>query len=75
MAKIRSPGRHHKWKNDQPGQRAAILSDHHLCDFKPEGPPDLNADPLSVLVNTDSGKLSRKTVFISIDNDVILWRV
>ncbi|XP_024425286.1 FMR1-interacting protein NUFIP1 [Desmodus rotundus] len=54
MANIRSPGRHHKWKNDQPAQRAAIGSGHHLCDLKPEGPPDANADPLSVLVNTDS---------------------
>ncbi|KAF6084620.1 nuclear FMR1 interacting protein 1 [Phyllostomus discolor] len=54
MAKIRSPGRHHKWKNDQPGQREAIRSGHHLHDSKPEGPPDFNADPLSVLVNTDS---------------------
>lgn len=63
MANIRSPGRHHKWKNDQPAQRAAIGSGHHLCDLKPEGPPDANADPLSVLVNTDSGKLNRKTVY------------
>ncbi|XP_037010977.2 FMR1-interacting protein NUFIP1 [Artibeus jamaicensis] len=54
MAKIRSPGRYHKWKNDRLGQRAAIGSGHCLCDSKSEGPSDLNADPLSVLVNTDS---------------------
>ncbi|XP_054442337.1 FMR1-interacting protein NUFIP1 [Pteronotus mesoamericanus] len=54
MAKIRSPGRHHKWKNDRAGQRAAIGSGNHLCDLQPEGRPETNADPLSVLVNTDS---------------------
>ncbi|XP_016060919.1 PREDICTED: nuclear fragile X mental retardation-interacting protein 1 [Miniopterus natalensis] len=54
MAKIRSPGRHHKWKNDRAGQRAAIGLGNGLCDSKPEGPPEANADPLSVLVNTDS---------------------
>ncbi|XP_036105969.1 nuclear fragile X mental retardation-interacting protein 1 [Molossus molossus] len=54
MAKIRSPGRHCKWKNDRAGQRAATGSDNRLCDLKHEGPPKANADPLSVLVNTDS---------------------
>lgn len=54
MAKIRSPGRYHKWRNDREAQRAASGSGNHLCDLKPEGPPEANADPLSVLVNTDS---------------------
>lgn len=54
MAKIRSPGRHHKWKNDRAGQRAAFGSDSRLCDSKPDGPPEATADPLGVLVNTDS---------------------
>lgn len=53
-AKIRSPGRHHKWKNDRAGQRAATGSGSGPCDSKPEGPPAANADPLGVLVNTDS---------------------
>lgn len=56
MARIRSPGRHHKWKNDRAGQREAIASHNGLCDLKPEGPPAANADPLGVLVNTDSGE-------------------
>lgn len=54
MARIRSPGRHHKWKNDRAGQREAIASRNGLCDLKPEGPHAANADPLGVLVNTDS---------------------
>ncbi|KAF6376571.1 nuclear FMR1 interacting protein 1 [Rhinolophus ferrumequinum] len=54
MARIRSPGRHHKWKNDRAGQREDIASRNGLCDLKPEGPPAANADPLGVLVNTDS---------------------
>lgn len=67
MAKIRSPGRHHKWKNDHAEQRAAFGSDSRVCDSKPDGPPEATADPLGVLVNTDSGKLNRKAVFISVD--------
>ncbi|XP_015999345.2 nuclear fragile X mental retardation-interacting protein 1 [Rousettus aegyptiacus] len=54
MAKIRSPGRHHKWKNDHAEQRAAFGSDSRVCDSKPDGPPEATADPLGVLVNTDS---------------------
>ncbi|XP_057563841.1 FMR1-interacting protein NUFIP1 [Hippopotamus amphibius kiboko] len=54
MAQIRSPGKHHKWKNGRAGQRAPIGSGHHLCDSKPESPPAANSDPLGVLVNTDS---------------------
>jgi len=54
MAKIRSPGRHHKWKNDRVGQKAAIGSGNCLRDSKPEDLPEANADPLGVLVNTDS---------------------
>lgn len=60
MAKIRSPGRHHKWKNDRVGQKAAIGSGNCLRDSKPEDLPEANADPLGVLVNTDSGKLKGK---------------
>ncbi|EFB25524.1 hypothetical protein PANDA_002948, partial [Ailuropoda melanoleuca] len=47
MAKIRSPGRHHKWKNDHVGHKAA-------CDSKPGDAPEAGADPLGVLVSTDS---------------------
>ncbi|CAK6442854.1 unnamed protein product [Pipistrellus nathusii] len=53
MAKI-SSGRHHKWENDSAGQSAANRSGICLVDSKPEGPPQANVDPLSVLVNTDS---------------------
>lgn len=83
MAKIRSPGKHHRWKNGHPDQRAATGSGNHLCDSKPEGPPEANSDPLGVLVNSDSGKLNRKTVcFKCIDSDAevcsshpCLWKV
>lgn len=54
MAKIRSSGKHHKWENDSAKQRAAIRSGICLVDSKPEDPPQAKADPLSVLVNTDS---------------------
>ncbi|XP_008587667.1 PREDICTED: nuclear fragile X mental retardation-interacting protein 1 isoform X1 [Galeopterus variegatus] len=54
MVKIRSPGKHQKWKNDGARQRAVTGSSNHLCDGKPEGPPEANADPLSVLINSDS---------------------
>ncbi|EPY87269.1 nuclear fragile X mental retardation-interacting protein 1 [Camelus ferus] len=54
MAKIRSPGKHHKWKNGHAGQRAANGSGNPLCDSNLEGPPEANSDPLGVLVNTDS---------------------
>lgn len=53
MAKIRSPGRHHKWKNDHVGHKAA-------CDSKPGDATEAGADPLGVLVSTDSGKLNRQ---------------
>lgn len=61
MAKIQSPGKHHKWKNGHSEQRTAAGSGNHLCDLKPKSPPEANSDPLGVLVNTDSGKLNRKT--------------
>ncbi|XP_006209491.2 FMR1-interacting protein NUFIP1 [Vicugna pacos] len=54
MAKIKSPGKHHKWKNGHAGQRAANGSGNPLCDSNLEGPPEANSDPLGVLVNTDS---------------------
>lgn len=61
MAKIRSPGKRHKWKNGRAGQRATIGSGNPLCGSKPESTPEANSDPLGVLVNTDSGKLNKKT--------------
>lgn len=63
MAKIQSPGKHHKWKNGHAEQRTAAGSGHHLGDLKPKSPLEANSDPLGVLVNTDSGKLNRKTPY------------
>ncbi|XP_077014402.1 FMR1-interacting protein NUFIP1 [Tamandua tetradactyla] len=54
MAKIRSPGKHHKWKNDRAAQKATIGSSNLICGSKLEGPPHANADPLGVLANSDS---------------------
>ncbi|XP_049634855.1 FMR1-interacting protein NUFIP1 [Suncus etruscus] len=54
MAKIRSPGKHQKWKNHQAGQRTNNRSDDRSCELKPLDPPGMNGDPLGVLVNTDS---------------------
>uniref|UniRef100_A0A250Y1Y8 Nuclear fragile X mental retardation-interacting protein 1 n=1 Tax=Castor canadensis TaxID=51338 RepID=A0A250Y1Y8_CASCN len=53
MAKIRSPGKHHKWKNNA-RQSTVISSVSHFCDSKPKGPPEANADPLGALINSDS---------------------
>ncbi|XP_006166565.2 nuclear fragile X mental retardation-interacting protein 1 [Tupaia chinensis] len=54
MAKIRSPGKHHKWKNDSAKQRVITGSGDHLGDSKPGDLPEANADPLSVLINSES---------------------
>ncbi|XP_036745616.2 FMR1-interacting protein NUFIP1 [Manis pentadactyla] len=54
MAKIKSPGRCHKLKSDHAGQRLTIGSGSCLSDSKSEGLPEAHADPLGVLVNTDS---------------------
>uniref|UniRef100_A0A2K5QGL2 Nuclear FMR1 interacting protein 1 n=1 Tax=Cebus imitator TaxID=2715852 RepID=A0A2K5QGL2_CEBIM len=54
MAKIRSPGKNHRWKNDNARQRAVTGPGSHLSELKPGGPPEANADPLGVLINSDS---------------------
>nr|XP_006994621.2 nuclear fragile X mental retardation-interacting protein 1 [Peromyscus maniculatus bairdii] len=51
MAKIRSPGKHHRWKNGRARQRAATGLGNHARDFKPEAP---SADPLGTLIRSDS---------------------
>ncbi|XP_038190635.1 nuclear fragile X mental retardation-interacting protein 1-like [Arvicola amphibius] len=50
MAKIRSPRKHHKWKNGGARQRAGIGSGIHARDSKPEA----HVDPLSALIHSDS---------------------
>ncbi|XP_058132635.1 FMR1-interacting protein NUFIP1 [Dasypus novemcinctus] len=54
MAKIRSPGKHRKWKNDRAAHKTTVGSSNLVCDSKPEGLPQANADPLGVLANSDS---------------------
>ncbi|XP_005409135.1 PREDICTED: nuclear fragile X mental retardation-interacting protein 1 [Chinchilla lanigera] len=54
MAKIRNPSKLHKWKNDGVKQRPVSESGSHFCASKTEGPPVGNADPLGVLINSDS---------------------
>ncbi|XP_012638188.1 FMR1-interacting protein NUFIP1 [Microcebus murinus] len=54
MAKIRSPGKHHRWKNGGARQRAVTGAGNHLCDSKPKGLPKAIPDPLGVLINSDS---------------------
>uniref|UniRef100_A0A8D2AKN8 Nuclear FMR1 interacting protein 1 n=1 Tax=Sciurus vulgaris TaxID=55149 RepID=A0A8D2AKN8_SCIVU len=54
MAKVRSPGRHHKWKNGGARQRGVPGSENRLPGSKPVGPPKANADPLGALINSDS---------------------
>ncbi|KAG3293017.1 NUFIP1, FMR1 interacting protein 1, transcript variant X1 [Ictidomys tridecemlineatus] len=54
MGKIRSPGRQHKWKNDGVKQSGVPGSENLLPASKPEGPPEAKADPLGVLINSDS---------------------
>ncbi|XP_060049496.1 FMR1-interacting protein NUFIP1 [Erinaceus europaeus] len=64
MAKTRSPGKHHKWKNDHAEQKASTGSGHHLCDSKPKGPPVMNADQPNVVAVTDSEHYSDVTFHI-----------
>ncbi|GAB1299107.1 Nuclear fragile X mental retardation-interacting protein 1 [Apodemus speciosus] len=54
MAKIRSPGKHHKWKSGGAMQRAFVGPGNHVRDSKPEVPSKVNVDPLSALIHSDS---------------------
>ncbi|KAM6178213.1 FMR1-interacting protein NUFIP1 [Rhynchocyon petersi] len=54
MAEIRSPGKHHRWKDSRSGPAPAIGSGSPSSDSKREGLPEVNADPLGVLANNDS---------------------
>ncbi|KAK7807007.1 hypothetical protein U0070_011352 [Myodes glareolus] len=54
MAKIRSPRKHHKWKNGGARQRAGIGPGIHARDPKPEAPSVVHVDPLSALIHSDS---------------------
>ncbi|XP_065389275.1 FMR1-interacting protein NUFIP1 isoform X2 [Macaca fascicularis] len=71
MAKIRSPGKNHKWKNDNARQRAVTGSGNHLCDLKPESPPEANADPLGVLINSDSETPIKTEADVLAENQVL----
>ncbi|XP_052606890.1 FMR1-interacting protein NUFIP1-like [Peromyscus californicus insignis] len=51
MAKIRSPGKHHRWKNGGARQRAAIGLGNRARGSKPAAP---SADPLGTLIRSDS---------------------
>ncbi|XP_037656323.1 nuclear fragile X mental retardation-interacting protein 1 isoform X2 [Choloepus didactylus] len=53
MAKIRSPGKHQKWKNNR-AARKATMGSYLTRDSKPEDLPQANADPLGALANSDS---------------------
>lgn len=59
MAKIRSPGKHHKWKSGGARQRA-VVGPGNQRDSKPEVPPKVNVDPLGALIHSDSGKLNER---------------
>lgn len=54
MAKIRSPGKHHKWKSGGAQQRAVTGPGNHAGESKPEAPSKVNVDPLSALIHSDS---------------------
>ncbi|CAO2591635.1 FMR1-interacting protein NUFIP1 [Lemmus lemmus] len=54
MAKVRSPRKHHKWKNGGARQRAGIGPGIHARDSKPEAPSVVHVDPLSALIHSDS---------------------
>lgn len=54
MAKIRSPGKHHKWKNDGAEQSPG----GHRCASTMGSAPEANADPLGALMNSESGRPS-----------------
>ncbi|XP_004577717.2 FMR1-interacting protein NUFIP1 [Ochotona princeps] len=53
MSKLRSPGRHHRWKSDN-AQQPVTAAGSHACDSKPKDPLETNIDPLGVLANSDS---------------------
>ncbi|XP_021490736.1 FMR1-interacting protein NUFIP1 isoform X2 [Meriones unguiculatus] len=54
MAKIRSPGKHHKWKSAGARQRAVIGLGNRARESKPEAPSKVIVDPLSALIHSDS---------------------
>ncbi|XP_007946025.1 nuclear fragile X mental retardation-interacting protein 1 [Orycteropus afer afer] len=54
VAEIRSPGKHHRWKNDRGGHRATIGIGSPSCESKAEDPLEANVDPLGVLADNDS---------------------
>lgn len=58
MAKIRSPGKHYKWKSGGARQRAVLGLGNRARDLKPEVPTKVNVDPLGALIHSDSGKLN-----------------
>ncbi|EHB18022.1 Nuclear fragile X mental retardation-interacting protein 1 [Heterocephalus glaber] len=70
MTKMRSPGKHHKWKNDGAKQRPVNGSGNHFCGSKTESPPEANADPLGVLINSDSESDEEKPQQIVIPKEV-----
>lgn len=65
MAKIRSPRKHHKWKNGGARQRASIGPGIHARDSKPEAPSVVHVDPLNALIHSDSGKLNGKIIEVT----------
>ncbi|ELV11583.1 Nuclear fragile X mental retardation-interacting protein 1 [Tupaia chinensis] len=71
MAKIRSPGKHHKWKNDSAKQRVITGSGDHLGDSKPGDLPEANADPLSVLINSESETPIKTEADVLAENQVL----
>lgn len=62
MAKIRSPGKHRKWKNGR--QRAGTRLGNHARNSKPQVPSVVNVDPLGALIHSDSGKLTEKITYV-----------
>ncbi|XP_006837747.1 PREDICTED: nuclear fragile X mental retardation-interacting protein 1 [Chrysochloris asiatica] len=54
VAEVRSPGKHHRWKNVRGGHKTATESSSSSCKSKSEGPLEANADPLGILANNDS---------------------
>ncbi|XP_032150626.1 nuclear fragile X mental retardation-interacting protein 1 isoform X2 [Sapajus apella] len=71
MAKIRSPGKNHIWKNDNARQRAVTGPGSHLSELKPGGPPEANADPLGVLINSDSETPIKTEADVLAENQVL----
>ncbi|XP_055465719.1 FMR1-interacting protein NUFIP1 isoform X2 [Psammomys obesus] len=54
MAKIRSPGKHHKWKSAGARQRTVTGLGNRAREPKPEAPSKVIVDPLSALIHSDS---------------------